>query len=282
MRKLATRTGCRAGGESSGLLYRPISYAEPRIATRLSHDFSDVRAYGGGEETPLSADDARSATPGPPKSASCDRPLTWADFPGPAPDKHDALTKWDLNLDGGKIRVSLSKKSGVRDRARNPSDRALNGCGEKVTACEQWLQANPGGWYSLGPVTGCAAAHSPNTPTKVTSISECQSVIGTECDQVAQLRSDCLLRHEQYHWNLACLFTAKGNAAIAAGANTAAVFTWVAARTNSLTKKYDKESNHGGEAGAQAAWESAIDGGMPDEKFTPARKAPKSPPGKKK
>lgn len=67
-----------------------------------------------------------------------------------------------------------------------------------------------------------------------------------------------LLRHEQYHLDLAVLMAQRATAA--GPANQAGMNTLIA-RAGNQTRRYDAETAHGTNATQQAAWEAAIDGG---------------------
>lgn len=219
--------------------------------------------------------------------ATCDRTLTWRDFPEVRPataTSGAARTEWAMSLDSSVpiIKATLTKKSGVRDKERSPTDRNLSGCGKQVTDCESWFVKNAGGTYSLGASTGCTAAFSPDVSVQATSKPECSSVLGTECDRVAVLNSERLLRHEQYHWNIVCLFTGKGNAAIAAGADPTKAFNAAFSKASDFNDRYDTDSNHGCIAAGQKKWETDVDGGFPKEIIAagakPAQKPAVAPP----
>lgn len=73
-----------------------------------------------------------------------------------------------------------------------------------------------------------------------------------------------LLRHEQYHLNLAILMVNKANAAQAAGtlkgAKLIAAFK-KATKTHDVS--YDQDTEHSQNKAMQAAWEKDIDAGVP-------------------
>jgi hypothetical protein len=77
-------------------------------------------------------------------------------------------------------------------------------------------------------------------------------------------QSDDLLRHEQYHLNLAAVVVTKANAAFAAGTMTGPVVT--AALKAAMAKHqraYETDTDHGTIATAQSSWEADIDAYVP-------------------
>lgn len=79
-----------------------------------------------------------------------------------------------------------------------------------------------------------------------------------------------LLRHEQYHLNLAVLIANKANAIQAAGTmGTAALVSAFMADGLTHDRSYDQDTNHGRDARMQTAWENDIDAGVPQFPITP-------------
>ena len=70
-----------------------------------------------------------------------------------------------------------------------------------------------------------------------------------------------LLRHEQYHFNLAGGMANKATQAQGSRPTSQADFNRLMASTNRTSKQYDSETNHGLNAGPQSTWEGNIDGG---------------------
>jgi len=77
-----------------------------------------------------------------------------------------------------------------------------------------------------------------------------------------------LLRHEQYHLNLAVLVANKANAAQAAGTLTGAALVSAFKTTLAgLESSYDSDTQHGTNARMQTMWENDIDAGVPSFPF---------------
>jgi hypothetical protein len=77
-------------------------------------------------------------------------------------------------------------------------------------------------------------------------------------------QTDDLLRHEQYHLNLAAVVVTKANVAFAAGTMTGPVVT--AALKAAMAKHqgaYETDTGNGTRTSAQASWESDIDAYVP-------------------
>ena len=70
-----------------------------------------------------------------------------------------------------------------------------------------------------------------------------------------------LLRHEQYHYNLAGVMAGKATQAQGQRPTNQGDFNRLVATTNRHTGSYDAETRHGLDASSQAAWESRIDSG---------------------
>jgi hypothetical protein len=102
-----------------------------------------------------------------------------------------------------------------------------------------------------------------------TTSSECASVLGPECDRVANAESARLLRHEQLHFDMACVLAGKGTNAIAAnpGVNPTAILNDVRSEASRLFNdrgnEYDTETNHGCNPTEQADWEGRVQRGLP-------------------
>ncbi len=70
-----------------------------------------------------------------------------------------------------------------------------------------------------------------------------------------------LLRHEQYHFNLAGVMASKATVAQGSRPTSQADFNRLMASTNRTSRQYDSETNHGLNSGPQSTWEGNIDGG---------------------
>jgi hypothetical protein len=215
--------------------------------------------------------------PAPPPPVTCDpsRALTWADFAGPVPasSPFGAETHWDQTegIDSYNRRVIKATFDGaaswVKPRSSGAANRADNGCEPEVTRCTTLFNSlGPGqtAWATLGPVTGCAAAFQHNTTLRATSLGECETVLGAECDRVALLNSARLLAHEQLHFDIACLIAKKGTDHLASNsrANPTTILNTVKTKTNAQTALYDTQTNHGCNAGPQATWVRNVAAGL--------------------
>jgi hypothetical protein len=210
----------------------------------------------------------------PPESCDPTTPLTWADFQGTPPGgpfaaethfHHDLVTEQGRQV----VRAFFEPgTSWVRPRSVDPTNRAVNGCGPQVTACQQFFDSlSPGqtGTRWLTPGAGCAASPAPNPAIIAHSRGDCDSLLGAECDRVAQLDSERLLRHEQLHFDIACVLARRGSDAVfIRPANQAqTILTAVRTKANAQTVLYDNQTNHGCNAGPQATWETNVRNQLP-------------------
>jgi hypothetical protein len=205
----------------------------------------------------------------PPPQCVPDRELTWADFTGtpPARSRFAADTAYHYEIvqrSGFTIIQAIldSAKSWVRPAAADATNRSATDCGRLVRQCTRSLKNNPGSW-SLSPPAGCAASISPDTSLAATTTAECDTVIGAECDSTAVQESERLLRHEQYHFKLACAIAGKGTAAVQAGSGTSQqILRSVRTKDSTLHSRYDAQTDHGCNQADQNGWEADIDGGL--------------------
>jgi len=205
--------------------------------------------------------------------------LNWADFTASVPGDTDFGAETHFNfttaqVNGTDVIVAnfLPASSWVKNQFGQADERDQNGCSAPVSACEEFMQAEKdanrtGATYNLSQPEGCEASVGPDPNATANDKEECESVLGTECDRVALLESSRLLRHEQYHYALACALAEKGTAAIAGGADIQTTLSSVRSIANTKTDEYDDQSNHGCDAAAQSTWETAIDNGLPDTSF---------------
>jgi hypothetical protein len=70
-----------------------------------------------------------------------------------------------------------------------------------------------------------------------------------------------LLRHEQYHFNLAGVMATKATTAQGSRPTRQADFDRLMAAANRHSSRYDSETNHGLNTAQQSTWESTIDAG---------------------
>lgn len=163
----------------------------------------------------------------------------------------------------------------MQPKFANPTDRTLTGCASNITACERVFRSTPpGGGTPVVPLqstpsTTCPASVVANPSVAATSAAECSSVLGPECDRVATAESARLLRHEQLHFDIACVLAQKGTAAIAANPTMSpqsilnAVITTSNLLTNDAGNRYDADTDHGCVASTQASWETQVQAGLP-------------------
>ncbi|HWB97835.1 MAG TPA: DUF4157 domain-containing protein [Bryobacteraceae bacterium] len=201
----------------------------------------------------------------------CDpiRPLTWADFRGtPGGGGFGALTRWNFpdvtGPSGRRLRaVFQPNQSWVRPQFANPTNGALNGCNTTVAQCEGFFSPGVTGTFSMTPSTGCPASVQPNPSVVATNFSGCSGALAPECTRVAVEESARLLRHEQLHFDIACILVGKANASLAAGRNFTTVRAALTARSNAVTSQYDTQTNHGCFATPQATWVTNVSAGLP-------------------
>lgn len=204
----------------------------------------------------------------------CDpgRSLTWADFRGtPRPSNLGAETHFHFDLVRSPVeRVIQAVFDGAASwvRPRVNGNPATNGCAAKVTACERSLtRRGAGAFVNLAPPVGCAATVAADASIHATTPAECTSLLAPECNRVAALESARLLRHEQGHFDIACVLARKGTAALqgAPASQERTILTAVRTKANQQTLSYDAvgQTNHGCNAGPQATWEAEIAAGLP-------------------
>lgn len=203
----------------------------------------------------------------------CDpiRPLVWSDFTGTPGATFSAMTRWTFpqvtTPAGTRFRAKFNPNSWVKPEFGNPGNSTLNGCDAKVQNCLTFFPpGTTGGSFQLTPGGGsCPAAIQPNPSIVATSAGDCTGAIAAECGRVAREESARLLRHEQLHFDIACVLAGKANAALAAGTAFATVNAALTAKSNSVTSSYDStaQTKHGCFAAAQARWESDVANGLP-------------------
>jgi hypothetical protein len=183
--------------------------------------------------------------------------LTWSDFKGTVPQSPwGAETHYELPTvgSGAKTRFRakfIFAKSWVKPQYKYASDPAKNGCNEEIAECEAWLKENPGGWWE-------------KEGEKATTIAECKTKLGPICNATAQWWSDWVLKHEQGHFDITCIFAGKANAALDAGKSLRAVMAAMNKKVNPQQKLYDEETNHSVNIGQQDAWDTKIASELPE------------------
>lgn len=199
-------------------------------------------------------------------------PLTWADFQGTAPaaSRFSAETAFSVdpaNIQGNTMfQATLTRSSSwVKPQFVNPTDPAQNECPARIAQCEAFFNGlGPGqtGTWRFGAGT-CPAIPQNTPPAQATSLAECTTVIGGECNTHAPANSARLLAHEQGHWDIACVLTSKADDALAAGSSLPAVTRSLTRQLTAQTRAYDNQTNHGCNAAQQATWTTAIAGNLP-------------------
>ena len=209
------------------------------------------------------------APPPAPALAACepDRALTWADFAGRPPrrarfgaETHDGIPTQGAGAARRFRAVMNTGASWVLPKFPGSAARATNGCAPRVAACHRAFAARrpPASW-TWNPA-GCPASVA--TSTTATDDGECESVVGATCDSDAPQESDRLLAHEQGHFDIACVLVKRANDALAAGTSFRRVSRWLNRVQPAQQRRYDAQSDHGCNAGQQAAWEGDIAGGL--------------------
>jgi len=192
-----------------------------------------------------------------------DRPLGWGDFQGTPGGGFGAFTSAgteEENVQGNVMfrAVLDNSASWVQPEFPGASARATNGCAPHVARCQSDLAT--GGTWARRRGAGCPA--SVFTAAQATTVGECDTVVGAACDADAVANSDRLLRHEQGHFDITCKLVGRADDALAAGRPLATVRTWLNTHVQPRNTAYDVQTGNGCNAGQQAAWETAIAGGL--------------------
>jgi hypothetical protein len=129
-----------------------------------------------------------------------------------------------------------------------------------VTKCQAAFNDPTVATFTTSPDNSCPAASANAGTYQATNRGECETVVGAGLDKDGTADANGrLLRHEEYHLNLACSYAAMGNRLIDKGGDPATVMTQVKTANRREQVKYDNETAHGCNAGPQATWESNID-----------------------
>lgn len=199
------------------------------------------------------------------------RPLTWADFPGPAQAGAFAaetrVTLPRIDVQGNPMfQVVLEPTSWVQPRYAGAGNRATNECGATIGRCQAYFDSLPAGqtgWWADGPGAACPATITSGPSVRANNRGECETVIGPACDTAAPLESARVLRHEQGHFDLFCVLVGKANDALAAGRQVGPVQRRLNQLATEQTRRYDNQTRHGCNPGQQSSWETAIAGRLP-------------------
>jgi hypothetical protein len=200
------------------------------------------------------------------------RKLTWADFTGRVTGSYTAFTAYDHTLetvDGEQIiRATFAPaRSYVKPAVKDPTNRATSGCGPVIKQCERLLAGKTGVTLPLAADNTCLAGVKPRSEIVATSSAECSSVLGPECDRTRVGESARLLRHEQLHFDIACILARKGTRALSLKpTESARILQAVKDKAHELTNDngaYDSETDHSCNPSAQAAWDKSVAAGLP-------------------
>jgi len=217
---------------------------DEREATRLQRDDAD----GGDAPAPVMA---------------CHTFTSFADdFLGTPPNSpFAAMTAFNFVARAGKVAVDEDKAgSWVNKRRVAVTGRPAETTGA-VRSCERSMRRPNATDYTWGPSSTCPASAEIRSSATANSRDECETVIGAQLDTEDQADMARLLRHEQYHMNLACALASLGNDQIAAGTAVATALRRVIAASRREQRAYDNDTSHGCDSGAQSTWEGNIDSG---------------------
>jgi hypothetical protein len=197
--------------------------------------------------------------------------LSFADFKGAVPTgaTKAALTAYDYTpktIKAGDTVTAVfdGASSWAQPRYARPTDRKATGLDKAVADCENHLKKNPGGSWD-GPVATpliCAAAATFPDTSGITEVSDCDPKIGVAIETWQSGESPRVLRHEQFHMNLACTLASKATKALAAGKDPATVGSRLMAQDAAAVGQYDSDTDHGCKAADQTKWEGFITGGL--------------------
>ena len=215
------------------------------------------------DATPVQREDADGGDAPAQTAPACHSLTSFADdFLGTAPNsRFFAMTSFNFVVRDGKVAVDPDKAGSWVNRRKV----AVNGRPASTTGavrkCETTMKNPKMAEYTWTPSGDCPASAEVRSSATATSRDECETVIGAQLDTEDQADMARLLRHEQYHLNLACALASLGNDQVTAGAGVKAVLKKVAAASRREQVAYDNDTKHGCDSGAQGSWESDIDSG---------------------
>jgi hypothetical protein len=184
------------------------------------------------------------------------------DFLGTAPrSSFAAMTSFNFVERSGRVAVDEDKAgSWVNKRTV-----AVNGRPASTTSAVRQCRKDMGrpnsGDWTWTPSNSCPASADIRSSATATTRDECETVVGAQLDSDDQGDMARLLKHEQYHMNLACALASLGNDQIGSGAAVGGVLRKVIAASRREQRAYDNDTKHGCDSGAQGAWEGNIDSG---------------------
>lgn len=203
-------------------------------------------------------------------TAGC-KTLSFADFKGVAPvgtiraaDTEYDYTPSTIKTGDTVTAVFDSPSSWVQPRYAKPTDRKATGLDKKVSDCEDFLKKNPGGSWDGPKATGpkcAAAAPFPNT-AGITAAADCDPKIGVAIEKWQSAEAPRLLKHEQFHMNLACTLADKATKALAASKDPGTIGSRLMTQDKAARGDYDDDTAHGCKAAEQTKWEGFITGGL--------------------
>ena len=230
------------------------------------------------------------STPADPQECDPATPLGWSDFTASPPagssfgaETFSGLRERSMNTALLRCRPDAPEAAGaprrgvqaffdpaqswVKPQFSNPTDPAQNACQERIASCQQHFDAMPAGatgTWSLDstPSPSCPAGAVPRGDV-ARSRGDCASVIGQDCADRAVAESTRLLAHEQGHYDLSCAMAAKANAMLATTPDFDALLRAAQTTLARQQRLYDRQTDHGCNAGPQSTWETAIAGGLP-------------------
>lgn len=282
-----------AEAHSAGGIGGPIS---ERYTAPFDSSLEGASLPHGVQRAVVEAERACLAT-APPDLAECDpaRALTWADFSGTAPRRSRFGAMTHSRLAERAINTALSRcapytepntrgiqavftpgRSWVKPEFANASNPAQNGCNRTVASCEAFFdraaRAGRSGTFGMSSAASRSCPASARARgDQATSRAECATVVASDCSDRASAESARLLAHEQGHFNLTCAMARKANGMLSTAPDFDALLR--AARTTLARQQrlYDRQTNHGCNAGPQSTWETAIAGGLPAVTITVPR-----------
>lgn len=184
------------------------------------------------------------------------------DFLGTAPKSpFAAQTAFNFSIRDGRIAADADKANSWVNRRTVAVDGRPAATTGAVRNCEKAMSRPNAADYTWTPSSSCPASADIRSSATANNRDECETVIGAQLDTDDQADMARLLRHEQYHMNLACALASLGNDHVAAGTAVATVLKRVVAASRREQRAYDSDTKHGCDSGAQGTWEGNIDSG---------------------
>jgi hypothetical protein len=184
------------------------------------------------------------------------------DFLGTAPHSpFAAQTAFRFSIRDGRIAADADQADSWVNRRTVAVDGRPAATTGAVRDCEKAMSRKNAADYTWTPSSSCPASAEIRSSATANSRDECETVIGAQLDTEDQADMARLLRHEQYHMNLACTLASLGNDQVAAGTAVATALKRVIAASSREQRTYDNDTKHGCDSGAQGTWEANIDSG---------------------